>query len=810
MTKDIMSFLKNSSGSSNLPFGYHLTPEIVSLKNFEYFSLIKVKGVSHRTRDADEIFGWIEQLNTLSKSILSVEIDLVSYVIRREQSIYPDGEYDDYFSKTFNERYKHEFLNSKNSSLMVNDLYLGIVYKPYGSGVFSGVRKKGLNNKDIIESIQKKSIQELTEILGKICSSMDKYDCHICSVYEQVSDDGHVVAYSEPMEVMAYIYNGFPVRVPITKNRLSSSIVRSEIEFSVHGEVGVRTSVGEHEFIGMCGISEYADETWPGQIDLLLESDFPFVMTNSFVPVSKRTAISFLKNQKRFLIDSGDVGITQIDEIDQALDLVATDDFAMGYHHFSVMVSAKSVSEVKRRLIQISNDLEKHAVIVKPLTKALEAGFLAQFPSNRGFRVKPKPATSKNFWCFSSFHNFLTGKIEGNPWGSAVTAFRTDSKTPFSFNFHESPEGIDSLGDRPVGHTGIFGKTGSGKTTLLCMLITAAMKYKPNAVIFDLDRGMEVCIRAVGGTYNAVEWGKPTGWNPFKLEATPKNIYFLKEWLFDLAQSESKDRLSKVDKDEISLAVDALMESAPEFRNFTNLRAMLPSGDKNRVTVGSLLEPWITGDLKWIFNNSEDNLVLRKGIYGFDTSTFIDNARVRAPILKYLLFRGEELIDGTPFMYMFEECWKLTKDAFFIDLLQDKLKTIRKENGIVIFSTQQADDVLSSEIAHTFASSLATVICLKNEKANPAHYKTLGLTDVEIDIIRNIGDGEYKFLYKQSSYSAVATYDFSSFKNEEVQVFSGNEEKAIMVNDIIKSVGDDPQVWIPEYYNRIKRVKGLL
>jgi type IV secretion system protein VirB4 len=77
-----------------------------------------------------------------------------------------------------------------------------------------------------------------------------------------------------------------------------------------------------------------------------------------------------------------------------------------------------------------------------------------------------------------------------------------------------------------------------------------------------------------------------------------------------------------------------------------------------------------------------------------------------------LTHRGDEMINGEPFAYVFEECWNFCSDEFFIKLIKDKLKTIRKNNGIVIFSTQEPNDVLSSPIGRTFAASLATVICV--------------------------------------------------------------------------------------------------
>ncbi|EJG5461104.1 VirB4 family type IV secretion/conjugal transfer ATPase [Salmonella enterica] len=813
MIENLMAFRKKTPGSSHLPFAYHLTDKIVTLKQCEFMTLIKIQGRSHKTTDAEDIFSWLENLNTVSRSFVSPHVDMLSYVIRRSEAEYPESKFDNYFTTEFDRKYKTKFTDTKNNTLMVNDLYLALVYKPYGSDFLSGIRKQGAKGREAIAVLHEESAKELEAITEKMVSALSSYNCRVCGVYQEDGVGGaeaisKPVLYSEPLEVMGYIFNGRKVRVPLTKERLSNTIVQSQVKFSLNADLGIRRSTEGHEYIGICGISDYDPDTWPGQFDLLLESEFPYVMVNSFVPVTDRSAKSFLSNHKKFLRESNDVGETQIKEIDEALDQITSGRFGMGHHHLSIMVADSDVKEVKKRMESVAKDLSSHGIIVKPHTQALEAAFWAQFPSNRKYRPKPKPATTLNFWCFSSFHNFMRGKLNGNPWGDAVAVFKTESKTPINFNFHESPLNQDSFGDRPVGHTGIFGKTGAGKTTLFCFLLAMATKYRPNGVIFDKDRGMEVLIRSINGVYNSVTWGVPTGWNPFQMEPTEKNIYFLKELTKDLAVKASGAVLTKKDNDEVDLAVDTIMREEKHLRSLRHLKQMLPDGDEDRVSVGGMLEKWITGDLKWVFNNATDNLSLSRGIYGFDTTSFLDNDIVREPILKYLMHRGNALIDGvTPFILGFEECWKLTKDKFFIDLIQDKLKTIRKENGIVIFSTQEPNDVLSSEIGATFAASLSTILCLRNDKANEEHYKLLKLSDVEISILKRWAEDDYKFIIKQGAISSIAEFDFSEYKNEEMQVLSSDKAKVDVALEAIAETSSDPKDWLSVYYQKIKKIR---
>ena len=58
-------------------------------------------------------------------------------------------------------------------------------------------------------------------------------------------------------------------------------------------------------------------------------------------------------------------------------------------------------------------------------------------------------------------------------------------------------------------------------------------------------------------------------------------------------------------------------------------------------------------------------------------------------------------MDGTPMMMFIDEGWKILNDDKFSGFVTDKLKTIRKLNGIVGFGTQSAKDIVASKMAHT-------------------------------------------------------------------------------------------------------------
>src|SRR3546814_10924874 len=97
---------------------------------------------------------------------------------------------------------------------------------------------------------------------------------------------------------------------------------------------------------------------------------------------------------------------------------------------------------------------------------------------------------------------------------------------------------------------------------------------------------------------------------------------------------------------------------------------------------------------------------------------FLDNEEIRTPLMAYLFYRIEQLIDGRRIIIVIDEFWKALADEGFRDLAQNKLKTIRKLNVLMLFATQSPRDALNSQNAHTIIEQCPPQIFMPN---SPAH-----------------------------------------------------------------------------------------
>lgn len=797
--KQLLSYqalAKETPAAKFIPYSHHITPTIISTKNAEYLSIWHVGGRSHQSASPDEIFRWIKELNNLLRGLAPTNIAFWSHVVRRKVYTHLQSEFSNSFCARLDEHYQDSFADQ---SLMVNDLYLTVILRSSSDDAlsfFAGFEQETLEQK---KQRQAASIKALDDINYTLAAALKRYNGSLLSTYDH---QGHV--YSAALEFLAFLVNGEHHRIPVCRDRFAEYICLNRVLFSTWGEIGEIRSIKDTRCFGMLEITDYDDTTEAGQLNALLESSYEFILSQSFATLSRHAAQGFLQRHKQRLIDAKDVAYQQIEEIDEALNQLVSGQFVMGEHHASLLVFGKDAEEVRDSFAKASTSFLDVGILAKTCDLSLQAAYFAQLPANFSYRPRPAPITSLNFLCFSPFHNFMSGKDCGNPWGQAVTMLKTVSGTPFYFNFHVSPQDEDSYDKRLLGNTMFIGKSGTGKTVALGFLLAQAQKFKPTIVAFDKDRGMEITLRAMGGCYLPLRKGEPSGFNPFQLEPTPANLSFLKQLIIKLASARGES-VTHNDELEIDQALETLMLHIDKpLRRLSMLLQGLPNPVQNeqdaRPKMHSRLAKWAEGgELGWLFDNVEDKLDLTTHrIYGFDVTEFLDDPVTRVPIIMYLTHRTESMIDGRRFMYVFDEFWRMLEDKYFESLAKDKQKTIRKQNGIFVFATQEPSDALESPIAKTLVQQCATFVFLPNPSADRQDYiEGFKLSEAEFEQIINLGEDSRRFLIKQGEGSTVAELNLAGF-DDELLVLSGTPDNARLVETIIQRIGsDNPNDWLP-------------
>lgn len=762
-----------------IPYVRHIDERVIALDSRALMVVIALEGVSFETADPLDLNALHRDLNTLYRNIADERLALWTHVIRRRDNEYPHGEFANAFSRTLNDKYRARMIDE---DLFRNDLYLSLVWHPGRDttervvAFLSKLRKARRRRIEMDED----ALKHLDDAIVDVTAGLKRFGPRVLSLQER---DGLI--FSEPSEVFHQLVGGRREAVPLTEGRVSSAIYSDRV--IVGRETVEIRHEGSSRYAGMFGFKEYPARTRPGMFDGLLTVPYELILTQSFSFLSKSDAKTVMGRKQNQMVSAGDKAGSQLEELDDALDDLESNRFVLGDHHLTLTVFADSVKELTENLAKSRTHLTNGGAVVAREDLGLEAAWWAQLPGNFRYRVRSGAITSKNFAAFSPFHSYPTGQHDSNEWGPAVAMLKTASGSPFYFNLH--------YGD--LGNTFIGGPSGSGKTVLLNFILSQGEKFDAHIVFFDKDRGADLFVRAAGGTYLPLKNGRPTGCAPLKgMELTPENKVFLAQWVTKLVGSKIRE-LSVGETRDIANAIDGLADLPVERRTIGALRTFLNNTDPEGIA--ARLRRWERGGpLGWVFDNDADEIGIGAKFLGYDMTDFLDNEEIRTPLMAYLFHRVEQLIDGRRIIIVIDEFWKALADEGFRDLAQNKLKTIRKQNGLMLFATQSPRDAINSPIAHTIIEQCPTQVFMPNSRGSRADYVDgFKLTEREYELIaRELSNESRRFIVKQGHNSVVAELNLGGF-DDELAVLSGRTANVELADMIRAETGNGPEAWLP-------------
>lgn len=788
--------------ASFIPYASHVTENTIKLSGGDFLQIIKLQGAAHESADIEDINNWHTQLNGMMRNIASPNVALWTHVVRREYHEYPEGKFPSGFCEDFNEKYREHITHDR---MLVNELYLSIIYRPQPIKASRWLDRFNVKTKAEIEEAQTEHLEKIAEISGAVITSLFRYEPELLGCY-----DHHGVMHSELMELLGYLLNGEWQRMPVPRGEIRHMLTTSRPFFGKGGLMSLKTPNRER-YASIIAIQEYPSMTQPGLLDDLLGMPFEMVISQSFTFLSKPVAVGRMQRQHGRMVNAGDLAKSQINAIHDALDDLISNRFVMGAHNISVMIYADNRKQLTEHVNLAGSSLSNIGIKWTREEMGIAGSFYAMLPGNFEYRVRVGDITSLNFAGFSSLHNYPLGRIRHNQWGDAVMMFKTTSSSPYFFNFHRT-EGKEMRIDKnhkDLANTMVIGQSGAGKTVLEMTMLAMAMKFNQppetpaTYILFDKDLGGSIGVRAMGGKYYPIKDGVPSGFSPFQLEPTPDNLTFLEALVRKLVEHQGLPLLPSQER-EINQAINGVMGAAKSKRRLGAMLEFFDPTDANGLH--PRLARWCRGGaLGWLFDNAEDRFTLEGSpIFGFDVTEFLENEETRTPTIMYLFHRIEKLIDGRRLIIFMDEFWKLLLDDYFEDLVQNKLKTIRKQNGFLVMFTQSPRDALRSKISHSLIEQTATKIFLPNPGADYEDYVNgFKLTVREFEIIKNLGEKSRQFLIKQGHHSVVAELNLRGF-DDELAVLSGNTATSMLAERLVAELGDNPEIWLPEFH-RIRK-----
>jgi type IV secretion system protein VirB4 len=817
------------SVASQLPYSQQISPTIVVTEAGDYTATLQVHGISFNTMTNAEIDGlnrtWLSTINT---ALASPNHAMWTHIVRsRQKDMLNQNEYDNCFSADFVGEYNESL---KSQDFFTNRLYISPVYRLAGTKAdrfgMKFASKRGEDYMALHEQARD-AAQRYVSILG---SALKRYHTRQLSSY--ATDDGLA---TEIGEFYARLLNHRPCRVQLRPANLSRSLPMATLDF---GEETVRITNGSSTTFAavMSMVAPYTCETLDAKVhEKLLTANFEFVLSQSFTTMPRDSAERMLKAQQN-RIESTAANEIQVKDIQDALTNLQANKFKMMEHEWILVIYGSSLKELNNHVndaITLMND--KSIQIARENGGPMIATYFSIFPGafNHG-RIRAMPISSLNMSKFFPLHNYPTGNRRGSQWGKPVLVLSTESRNPYYLNFHVSrdrmvEQGIqlqaeddeDQIADsqkqqrKEVGNYYIVGGTGAGKTTLKVAL-RAALKRKENdenrqVKVFTLDKdfGEEIVMRAMGAQYFILEPGTPSGINPFQWpdsDETREMIYELAKWA---AQFDTSYVLKPSETIDLKKAIASVFDLPRADRRFGSLVHYLPSHE-TEFSLHQLLMRWCHNEddprsapYGWVLDSPVDRLNLNDGhAYGFDTTAVIKLPYAKTPLMRLITEKILRSAAGTPHVIDIAEAWALLADPLMGKFIDDKSRTIRKQDGIIGLDTQNAEDIADSQLGQQFLNQFPTSFILPNSKARASVYiDKLGLTPREFDLIRTGSVGDGSVLVKKGNESIMAKMNLAGMDNM-LSVLSASTDNVMICRECIREFGLDPKEWLPRFYER--------
>jgi type IV secretion system protein VirB4 len=842
-----------SPATKYIPYTVPLDAHTCATSDWDVLRTIQLQGVPFETLS-------VTSLNALSSALLttwntlaarSTRAAMWTHLIRRKINYdFSTIEYDNYFSDLFNKQYGGRMAKE---DFFINELYVTPVYRPAANDFERYAQRLSRDQKQKRE-MHHAGLIEIEKITTQLMASMRRYHPTLLSTTE--TEEGDLL--SQSAQLYARILNGGDGG-PVAVNRyaIKHAIQRSDISFLGDMITIDRPDSTRYAAILTLKAPYSVEKVRTNLLHGLLQLPCEFILSQSltFLPNSK--AEKYLKIQLD-QIKSTSGNKIQIKELEDAIALVQNGKFSMGQHEFTMTIYGDSPRELNAAVSETLAELEQRSIeVVRETRGALIAQYFGMLPGNfTTGRVRAQPISTNNFVSFFPMHNYFTGNATGSQWGMPITMLKGAGGAPYFYNYHvprqtlkeqnaqleyqseqlvhpvehvaldsdhdsgddeddEEEELIVVNGKRQRKESGNFlliGPNGSGKTAVQCALRAAARKksialatrlgrlYK--SFTFDKDNGQEIFTLAMGGAYFRFLTGEYAGINHFSLPKNRQSIMFILKTARWCAEQDANYKLGADDEKRLLASIEEVYELPIHMRRWSRIMDTLEVGSP----LASALSRYCAGGpYAWVLDSEVDRFDFDiANDFGFDMTEFLQDAYACVPILSYLKYKIDTNAPGSPHSIELDEASTALRDPYLAkQFIEDGARTVRKKDGIIGLSFQDASDATEGPLAGVLTTQFPAMMIFPNGQAERKYFiDGLKLTEQEfLQVKSGMHDKAGKFLLKRGTESTVVQLDLSGM-NEILSVVSGSSDNLPLVRELVEQLGNNPAVWLPEFFKR--------
>lgn len=499
-------------------------------------------------------------------------------------------------------------------------------------------------------------------------------------------------------------------------------------------------------------IDGFPGMTQPGAQDFLHDLTIPYTWSTRFIFMDAAQARRLIDKKRRNWKQkissltskageaangelSDNVNLHALDMAKDAMEAAAeaeSGDVNYGLYSMTVLVMDEDEARVDEYAREVQKHIQNRGYGARIEEANAPEALMGTWPGHGYENLRAVPIHSLNLADLLPLTSIWAGQMTvPNPYfapaSPALMLTATVGKTPFAFT--------PWVGD--VGMQLVLGPIGSGKSTLLAMEAVQFRRY-PDAQVFWFDKGYSsypLCL-AVGGQHYDIGADAAIAFTPLAGIADPLEREWGLGWLEECLLLQGLSVVSPALRTELWSAL-SLLGSMQYPLTMTMLLATVQDQ-----TLRTALAHYALGGGAGELLDADHDSLQDSDFLVFEMEHLLNRGdKDLVPVLLYLFHRLEQRLDGRPTLIVIDEAWLMMCRARFGEQVESWLRTLRKKNAAVVFTSQSLSDVERCPQRNIIVESCQTKIFLPNAEADTTQSKQLyldmGLNEKEITLLRH-------------------------------------------------------------------------
>lgn len=772
--------------------GYHVDENIVTLSGNRLLCVVRLKGISHDTKETESLNRLFKLLNRYFQSLGKKEgksLMVQTYITKSKIFLNANYVLELPILQGFVDSYTAPFLEGK--------------FKQVGYSFALIIKYDDLDE----------GIARMRELITVSETMLEPFDVSFLGMEE----NKHGALFSQVGRFYSLLFNGQEQDILVSDTRLGDAVIDSVTNFDGYDFIENRPNKGGARFCTTYDLRDYPAISTPGMWDEAVEQQFDFTLVQTFLFEDRnKVKAKFKKHMADLKSVEGES--SQTDEIEQDVQKITQGSLSFGQYHAGLIVYGDSPDKAIENGAKMESLFITHdATFIKSTLTNIDTWF-TQFPGVMD-AIYPMSKSTENLVCGFSLHSTPTGKAIGNPPGdgTALMPFKTVNDGVFLLNAHDSPLGKNCVGEKLAGHMAITAMTNAGKTTYVAALIIFFSRWNPMIFSIDYNHSLENVLRALGTQYFTVTPGEYTGIQPFQFPDTP----FLRQFLFDMV----KQCAGGADENEEKIIQDGieavLRHSIIENRSLSLMLQIIPKAGGN--CLHTRLAKWCSnvnghkGQYAWVLDapvNKFDPLAFRR--LAFDCTKILNKEyadkhpaamEVMLNTFFYLKREMHATQPGSLLINLIAEYWVPLSFESTAEAIKEILKAGRMRGEVLIMDTQSPEDALSTKYAPSVIQQVITTIWMANINAKRESYKEFGITGKEFDKVVELTPSSRQFMVKQGHQSVMLKFSLDEKMKYWLPLLSSTEENLAVAARIRREMNtEDPSIWVKFFLDEMHKI----